>query len=130
MINNEIDFGSYRAVGVPFLGLNTEAGPAAVNNLSPVLTPVHAIAGRLTAVPGEFTRREQLYVLRAHGLKTEQIGTELGIASDTVRNHMKAATAGFRSPIEVIMLLRSRKVTPLLIKGLNPNLVSVYRLWI
>lgn len=90
----------------------------------PSLTPVESVARSLTKTPGEFSRIQQVFVLKAHGLDYGQIANLLKTDYRRVNNYVYRATSGILSTTDVILLLAvsDKKILKLMTKGLDFSL--------
>jgi DNA-binding NarL/FixJ family response regulator len=87
------------------------------------LLPVDSVVQRITAVPGEFTRVQQIAVLRACGFPRPEIADMLGIRVNTIYNHYRHGAVSERSVVGItVALVKEGKIDPVLLtKHLNPD---------
>jgi len=69
------------------------------------LSPIDSVVQKITAIPGEFSLTTQIYVLKAHGLESEEIRQKLYISEKVMSPHTKQAKERFGSTIGVIKRL-------------------------
>lgn len=88
---------------------------------SPLLPPASPVVERMTAIPREFTRLDQVAVLKTSGYSHAEIAAVLGIKLNTVNDHSRRINDGGETIVGItVALVEGGTLSPkLLTAGLN-----------
>jgi DNA-binding CsgD family transcriptional regulator len=93
---------------IPFHGEGSIAGVFGLAAIDEQAPPPRATDGEVTLTP----RQAQVLHLLARGCSTEQMADELGVADDTIRNHVRAILRrlGVHSRLDAVIVAYQRRL--------------------